>query len=233
MRRLSVGVDRERVVDRIDAHRDTARLDRVAAALVQPEAVLDAVRRFGECAIDVAVVDALSRHEIVRAIQPGLGCAGLKSGERIDHRRQLFEIEHDQGERVLGDAPAAGHHHRHGLAGVGDLVLRQHIRIDVEADRAGRQRLRDAVRGQQRPEISERQHRVHAGKGLGRARVDAVQSAVSHRAAQERDMQRAWDVEVVDEAAQSAQQRPVLDARQAAAEQRCWCRRHLVPLPKL
>ena len=40
---------------------------------------------------------------------------------------------------------AFGHHHRDRLADVGDLVLRQHIRIDMEADRAGRQRLRDAV----------------------------------------------------------------------------------------
>ena len=145
MRRLGVGVDRQRVVDRIDAHRDAARLDRMAAALVQAEALLDAMRRLGERAVDVAVVDALSRDEIVRAIEPGLGRAGLKSGDRIDHRRQLFEIERDQGERVLGDAAAVGHHHRHRLADVGDLVLRQHIRIDVEADRAGRQRLRDAV----------------------------------------------------------------------------------------
>ena len=96
VRHLGVGVDRQRVVDRIDPHRDAARLDRMAAALVQAEARLDAVRRFGERAVDVAVVDALPRHEIVRAIHPGLRRARLKPGERIDHRRQLFEIERDQ-----------------------------------------------------------------------------------------------------------------------------------------
>jgi hypothetical protein len=72
-----------------------------------------------------------------------------------------------------------------------------------------------------------------AGKHLGRARVDALQSAVRHWASQERDVKRTRDIEVVDESALAAQQRPVLDAHHAAAEQRCWCRRHLVPLPKL
>src|SRR5881628_1627120 len=67
---------------------------------------------------------------------------------------------------------------------------------------------------------------MHTEKGFGGACVDALQSAMRHRAAQERDMKRAWDVEVVDETALAAQQRPVLDAHHAAAEQRCWCRRH-------
>ena len=120
----------------------------MAAALVQAKALLDAMRGLGERAVDVAVVDALPRHEIVRAVESAPWARRAKPGDRIGHRRQCLEIERDQGERVLGDAAAVGHHHRDRLADVGDLVLGQHIGIDMEADRAGRQRLRDAVGGE-------------------------------------------------------------------------------------
>ena len=226
VRRLGVDEHGQRAVDRVEPHRDAARLDGVAAALVQAEALLDAMRRFGERAVDVAVVDALFRDEIVRAIEPRLGRAGHEPRDRIDHRRQRFQIERDQGQRVLGDAAAFGHHHRDRLADISDLVLRQHEGIDMEAECAGRQRLRDAVAGQERPQVGEGQHRMDAGQGFRRAGVDAFQSPMRHRAPQEGDMQRAGNIQIVNEAALAAQQRRVLDAQHAAAEQRCGRRRH-------
>ena len=89
----------------------------------------------------------------------------------------------------------------------------------MEADRPGRQGLRNAVGGQQRTQIGEAQHRMHAGLCPGRVRVDAFQPPVCHRAAQECRMQRIRHRQIVDEPALAAQQRAVLDPRHAAADE--------------
>jgi hypothetical protein len=104
MRHLGVGVHGQRIVDRIEPYCDAARLDRMAAALVQAEARGDAMRGLRERAVDVAVVDGLPCDEIVRAVHPRPGCARFKPGQWIGDGGQRLDIAYDQGQRVFGDA---------------------------------------------------------------------------------------------------------------------------------
>ena len=192
---------------------------------------LDAMRGFGERAVDVAVVDALPRDEIVRAIEPRLGRAGAKPRDRIGHRRQFLEIERDQRQRVLGDAAAVGHHHRDRLADIGDLVLGQHIR-----DRHGSGSRRTAAPagcGRRSAAAADRRKSAPRARraGLWPRWRRCLQPAMRHRAAQERDMQRARDIEIVDEAALAAQQRRVLDARRCGGRPKEIAGRFLLPSP--
>ena len=62
----------------IEAGKNPARLDRMAAALVEAEPRRDAVGRAGEGAVDIAVVDGVPRHEVAGTIEPRPWRAGIE-----------------------------------------------------------------------------------------------------------------------------------------------------------
>ena len=106
---------------------------------MQPEAFGEAMRRLGERAVDVAVVDQVARHQIVRTIEPRPRRARFEAGARIEHRRQRLGVDLDQRRGVLGDGAGLRHHQRDRLADVADFLVHERKRIDVKADRAGRE----------------------------------------------------------------------------------------------
>jgi hypothetical protein len=69
-----------------------------------------------------------------------------------------------------------------------------------------------------RHEVRERQHRLHAGRLPRRAGVDAVDQRVRMRAPHERRVQRAGELQVVDEPPAALQQRQVLDPLERLAD---------------
>ena len=218
MRHLRVDPGGQQAVDGIEAYNYAPRLDRMAAALVQPEALGEAMGRLGERAVDVAVVDQMARHQIVRTIEPRPRRTWPQSRARIEHHRQQLGFDLDQRRRVLCDGAGLSNHERDRLTDVANLLMHERIGIDVEADRAGRDRKRDAVAGEQRAQVGEREHRMNAGNSPRLRRVDRAQPRMRDRAAQHRHMQHAGQRYVVDEARGTAQQRHILDAGHRATK---------------
>ena len=119
------------------------------------------------------------------------------------------------------DVAIASDDDRHGLAGVandidGHGTMRR--RRERSANRHRRKQVGNLRAGEDRFDA------VHRLSGAG---VDRADTAMRHRTAQKGDMQNIRNIEIIDETAFAAQQRLVLDARDAAADQRWSGRRHL------
>ena len=79
VRHLGAVPDREQILGGVEAREHGARLDRMAAALVDAEALRDAVRGLREGALGVAVFQRPLGDEIVGAIEPRLRRAGVRA----------------------------------------------------------------------------------------------------------------------------------------------------------
>jgi hypothetical protein len=212
VRHLRAVPDREQVLDVVVARKHGAGLDRMAAALVDAEALRDAVRGVREGTLGVAILERPVGKKVVGAVEPCLRRVAPERGDGISHRRQLLVVKHDQAGGVLGDGTAFGHHQSHRLAGVAHLLFHQPRWVDMVPDRRHRQRQWNAIAANDRAEIAIGEHGADAVHGLGRADIDAVQPRMRHRAAHEARMQDAGERDVVDKASAAAQQCRVLDA---------------------
>ena len=76
------------------------------------------------------------------------------------------------------------------------------------------------VAREKRPQLGVGEHRVNTLHPARRRRIDSVQSRMCGRASEKRGVQQAFDLDVVDEAALTAQQRRILDASHAATGKR-------------
>ena len=169
-----LAVDRDAQPVAVAPRDEAARLDRMAAALVEPETLRDAQRRAGEAALDIAVIDAVARHEIVGAIEPRLGRAGLEPVARVEHRGQTIEPRSRPGRRVLGEAPALRDDERHRLADIAKLVLGEREGIDMESGSR-----RSGIACGMRSPVEERPQIAHRSGPRERQRHGARAAAVS------------------------------------------------------
>ena len=143
----------------------------------------------------------------------------------IKHRRERLEFEFDQLRGIFGDVAALRDDHGNRFADVTDLVIGEQrlLRVDEfmlhKACPFARQRqLRVGYGRKQLGKFGAAQHIDHAWQ-RGRAReIDRPDARMGERAAHERRMQHARQLEVGDELSASRQQAPILAARDGAAD---------------
>ena len=136
---------------------------------------------------------------------------GLHRLLRVGHHRQVFVLDRDQVERVLGHVAALGHHHGDRFADVADAADGDAALLD--------RRIGEARQRPRRPgDVGAGQHLDHALERRCGADVDRLDAGVRARAAQHRRVQHVGQVDVVDVAALPGEQARILDALDALAD---------------
>jgi hypothetical protein len=218
VRRLAGDPERELVGRGIVVAKAGAVLDRVAAAAMLPERDRRAVRRLRERGRDIAVALHEAGADIVLRIAMRQGRARRETRAAIGHDRQQLVLDLDEGRRILGDIAAFGEHDGHALARLRHLVAHERKRHARLADRGVRHTKRDAVLAQTLWQIGVRQNGMDAGERARGRGVDPEDARVRVGAPHERRVQRARQIDVVDEPAHAAQQRLVLEPLHRRAE---------------
>jgi hypothetical protein len=129
--------------------------------------------------------------------------------------RQLFDIEVDRADPVLGQRRAVTQHNGHGLADIAPAVGRDHWLQEALRAGRGQKTQRHARHG---PEFFRRNngtHRCYGKRGTG---VDGGDEAVRNGAAQDRRMQHALALQIADELAAAAQKAWILDPLDRTAD---------------
>ena len=140
------------------------------------------------------------------------GRIGIERLLRVHDRRQRLVVDLDQLQRVLGDVAVLGDDEGDLLALEADLVGGQHsLRVVGQRRHPGevvteQGRTRDAL------EHLARDDRDDAGQRLGRRRVDRQDARMRERAAQDRAVQHAGQVDVIDVVALAPDEALVLHA---------------------
>ncbi len=132
------------------------------------------MRSAGESALDFAVFHHPMGHQIVGTVEPRLGGIRREAGARIEHGGEGAEVEFDQRRGVLGLVPAVGHDQRDRLADVTHLLPRKDAWVGVKPQRRDRQGERNAVAGEQGPQIGIGQDRPDAGQGARPVGIHAL-----------------------------------------------------------
>ena len=131
--------------------------------------------------------------------------AGVERPLGVDHHRQRLVLDVDQLQRVPGRVPVLGHDERDLLALEAHLVGGQdRLRVLGDGGHPGQ-----PERGQVLPG----DHGLDPGVGLGRRGVDRDDPGVRERAAQDRAVQHAGQLDVVHERAPAADEAGILLAR--------------------
>ncbi len=127
---------------------------------------------------------------------------------QIDHGRQRLEIDLDIAQCILGEVAAVGQYHGERLAYVADLVLgERHLGALVEDGVLDRRRRHE--QRTRRPIVAEIGGGVDGDDALARARrrhVDGTNACMCHVAAQERRVDHAGQLDVIDKQCLAAQQ---------------------------
>ncbi len=166
---------------------------------------------FGEGLVDLAERERALVGDVRSHLLVHERAALLARLERIEHDGQWLVVDLDQVAGVLGDVAVLGDHGRDALAVVAHLLDRDHV-LD---DRPG------AERGQRIGALGDvlaRDHGDHAGQLLGGLGADREDLRVGVRAADDRRVRHAGQLDVVDVAALAAQEAGILDAVDALAE---------------
>jgi hypothetical protein len=192
----------------------------MAATLVNTKVFGHAMRSAGESALDFAVFHHPMGHQIVGTVEPRLGGIRREAGARIEHAGQDAQVKLDQRGGVLGLVPAVGHDQRDRLADVTQLLPRKDAWIGMKPQRRDRQGERNAVAGEQGPQIVIGQDRPDAGQGARPVGIHALQQTVGDGAADEGCVQQVRQIDIVDEPSRPAQQLCIFQAKDRSAHQR-------------
>ena len=198
VRDAAAGLHRRRVHARVDdvlGHHDVGlrehRLGRLLVAGLPVEAVVVGL-----------ALEVVADHRCVRRQRLAY----------VDDRRQDVVLDVDQLERVARGVAVLRHHERDLLALEPHLVGREHgLHVVGQGRHPGQ-----ALRGQ----VGAGDHRLDLGVGLGGARVDADDLGVGDRRAQDREVQHALELDVVDVLAHAADEARVLLAEHPAVAER-------------
>ena len=167
----------------------------------------------GECRFRLAVAEGAVGHHVAadRLVQGD--AAGVQRLLDGDDRGQRLVLHADAFERVLGQVPVFGDHHRHGFA---------HVAHPVDGECPVLHRLLDAHHERLGPllNVGAGQHRPHARQPERRAGIDGQQAGMGMGRTQDRGLQGAGPgAQVVGVAAATAQQRIVFQALDALADE--------------
>ena len=160
-----------------------------------------------------------SARQIVGTIKPRARRAGFQPFARIGDRRQLIVVDFDQRRGILGDAAIVGDDERNRLADIEGFVVDKEARLGIELHCGGRERERNPVAGQKRPQVGIEQDGMHALDRLRCRRVDAFDARMRRAASRKYRMQHVGQDDVVDIARFSTQQPRVFDAGDRAPDQ--------------
>ena len=174
---------------------DYARLERHTGLPLEREVMLDDRRRFGERLLRLARREIMIEAEIVR-----LGAvAGRRAGGRGDlhvrHGGQLFPVDRDQLDGVLGLRPGRCDNGDDGFALPADFIPGERVLRRRAVARKWREPRLPWLAD--RGEVVAGHHRDHAGRLLCRRGVDAADARMRVRAAQKRDMADVGHVDVI------------------------------------
>ena len=195
---------------------EPARLHRHGAVTLAVQALLDDEVGLGEGGVDVPEAHV----DLAREVGPRLGvqhrALGVERRGGVEQGVERLVRDRDQLERVLGRVARVGQHHRDRLARVAHEVLGQrrleqplHTVDPEHAHGDARQWVRQVVA---RDDVD---HALVLERGRG---VDRDDARVCMRAPQDRRVQRARALEVVDEAASAGEEPTVLLAPQRAPD---------------
>ena len=217
VRLLRRGMDRDAAVGGANFRDGAARLDRMRRAAVLPQLLLEHVRGLGERRLGVAEAHLVCGDDVGVQL-----AAHWRSGRGLSHvgdERLDVVVDRDQRSGVLGEVAAVRDHQRHRLADVADLAVGERVEPRLVERHAGVRDPHHAAVGHHLGDVVEREHGMNAGQSQRHLLVDALDQRVRMRAAHERDVQQVGQRDVVDEAALAAQQRFVLEAIDAGANQ--------------
>ena len=133
----------------------------------------------------------------------------------IRYRRQLFNIQRDRPDPVLGECGAVGQDDRDGLTDIAHAVDRDNRLQKPLGSGQGQKAQWDR---RDRPDLSCRDDSAHAGDGVRSGCVDSAKAAMRARAAQDRGMQHALAPQIADKFAAAAQKAQILDSLDRAAD---------------
>ena len=142
----------------------------------------------------------------------------LRGRVAVGDRRQRFNIDFDQPQRIFGDPCGIGEHEGEHLADVAHLGLGDHRlpeRFEIRQRLQPHGNARHAV-----ADVLGREHAMHAGKRAGGGNVDRADAAVGDRAAQKRRVQHVLAREIVDILPAAAEEAEILEAFDRAADER-------------
>jgi hypothetical protein len=157
------------------------------------EFIFDHVRSTGEGSLNVPICRLHLRHQIVWAVLSSVGRIFCKPLARINDYVERFKVDINERERVFGDMPAISKYERNRLSDMTDFVLTQDVRVDVEADSAGRHGNRYPIAGHNCTKIGVKQNTANARQSFRRAYINSNDPTVRYWTAQERRVGLAFD----------------------------------------
>ena len=134
-----------------------------------------------------------------------------------DGRKRLV-VDGDRGCGILGDVAVVGDGHGNGFADIADLVAGERMLGAQRRDRGIGHRHRQRLGREPSRHVGCGEHRMDAGHGQCRCRVDRADAGMGVRAAHEGRMQRARQLHVVDKARPPGEQSRIFDPWHAGAE---------------
>ena len=149
------------------------------------EAALEDVVGLRKALFDVAFVDHFGRVDVAVG-RVHLGRVFAHGGDRIEHGRQRLVVDLDLLQGLVGDLLGDRRHRRDAVAGVEHVVVDQH-RLVLERGAEGIDR--NFLAGE---------HRHHAGHGLGRTGVDALDAGGGNAGALDVRVEHAGEGKIVD-----------------------------------
>jgi hypothetical protein len=191
-----------------------ARLERRSDEPRDANSLADDVSCTLECSVNVAFCAVPAHEHVVRrlVVQDGVAAPRVFG---LEHCRELLEVELDELRRVHGFLGRLGNDDGDGLADVTDAPAREHGMRDRphlrlgRIDRKGADLVLDVRRGQ---------HEPHAGCRTGRVGAQLEDARVRGGTADERRVQTARQLQVVDVPRRARGEALVLEARQRATD---------------
>ena len=155
---------------------------------------------------DVAVGLPELGQEIAGAGVMGTRCSRCQGLPAVRHRGKRLVVDRNECRGVLGDIARLRDHHRHRLADEGDFVLGEHEWRYIGRELRRAKLERKPLLCEQRRQIGEREHGMHAGVSLSGTGVDGADQGMGMRAAHECRLQHVGKAQIGNEAARTREQ---------------------------
>ncbi len=146
------------------------------------------------------------------------GARGRERVAAIAGGGEHLVVDRDRGGGVFGEIAIVRDHHRDGLADIADLAARERMLGAQRRDGGIGHRHRQALGGEAARHVPRGEHRMDARHRQRRRGVDRADPGMGVRAAHERRMKHARQLQVVDKARPPGEQGGIFDPRHAGAE---------------
>jgi hypothetical protein len=217
VRHLRRGPNREAIAHRIRHRQHAAAFHRMAAAAMGFKSLGKHVRRVGKNLLDGAEPAMQGRDQIVRRVRMGQRRVWVQRTAPVDHGRQHLVIHLDQRRGVFGNRPALGDHDGDRHPDMADLAVGERLVVQRLLDIPDGNGERHLLAGEV-TEIRGRIHRDDPGQFSRGGAVDGDDARMGMTGTNERGVQNAGDVEIIDVAALPGDQPGILDAAHLGAE---------------